>query len=317
MEVTPRPPVVVVTGPTGAGKTRQAIALARRFGGEIINADSMQVYRHLDIGTSKPTLEERAAAPHHLLDVVTPDVEYSAARYVAEARSAAQQIHARGRLVLLTGGTGLYIRAFLSGIVAGAPADSALRQELEQRAQQAADTGDAEFLKRELEVRDPVAAARIHANDWRRLIRALEMLEQTGRTASDLREEHRFGELPYRVLHLALDPGTERLNEWTDRRCEAMIEAGLLREVRGLRKRGYGAELRPFKAIGYRHMAAVVDGSETLAGALELMQRDTRRFARRQRTWLRAVPDAIWIDPEDDTAIAKHVETFLKEGAAG
>ncbi len=308
-----RPPVVVVTGPTASGKTGLAIELAERFDGEIVNADSMQVYRYMDIGTAKPSLEERARVPHHLFDVVPPDADYSAGRYSEEARRVVAEIHARNHLPLLVGGTGLYIRAFLYGLVATGAADSALRERLEDEQKRAAEAGDPERLHRRLADLDPDAASKIHPNDVRRTVRALEIVEQSRGAASEVRRAHGFAECPYRVLHLAVDPGRDVLAERIDRRCETMIEAGLLREVRRLRDRGYGPDLRPMQAIGYRHVQPVVDGSETLAGALVAMQADTRRFARRQRTWLRKVDEAEWIDPEDRDAIEARVRAFLAE----
>ncbi len=306
-----RPPVVVVTGPTASGKTPLAIRVAERIGGEIVNADSVQVYRYLDIGTAKPTPADRARVVHHLLDVVTPDVTYSAGRYAREARAAAARVHARGRPVVLSGGTGLYIRAFLEGLVSGGAADPELRGRLEKEHQRAVEEGDPERLHRRLRERDPTAAARIHPNDLRRVVRALELCELSGGSASGLRDRHRFGDRPYRSLHLVLDPGREALGARIDARCRAMLEGGLLQEVRGLRARGYGPELRPMQAIGYRHVGPVAEGSDTLAHALEGMQRDTRRFARRQLTWLRRVEGAIWLDPADQGAVLGAAEAFL------
>lgn len=301
----------MVTGPTASGKSERAIELAERFGGEIINADSLQVYRHLDIGSAKPGHAARTRVPHHLFDVVDPDVEYSAARYQREAREAAARIHARGRPVILAGGTGLYIRAFLEGILPGVEPDRELRSRLEgeQRAAEAA--GDRHRLHRRLSELDPETARAIHPHDLRRLVRALELCERGGGAASALRAAHGFSDRPYRVLHLALDPGREALDRRIDARCQRMIEQGLLQEVRGLRELGYGPELRPMQAIGYRHMHAVVEGSDTLVNALAAMRRDTRRFSRRQRTWLRSVPEAVWMDPDDAEAIAKATEAFL------
>jgi tRNA dimethylallyltransferase len=305
------PPVVVVTGPTAAGKTSLAIEIARRFDGEIVNADSMLVYRYMDIGTAKPSLEQRAAVPHHVLDVVTPDVCYNAARFLSDARTAAAGIHARGKLVVLTGGTGLYIRVFLEGVVGDAAPDRELRATLEQEHRTAVSEGDPERLHRRLVAADPDAAVRIHANDLRRIIRALEISRQ-GATASHRRREHGFRDRPYRVLHLVLDPGREILNQRIDERCSSMIEAGLLREVRSLCERGYGPELAPMQSIGYRHMLPVVAGQDTLVNALEAMQRDTRRFARRQRTWLRGVPEAVPLEPGDPDAARRHVQEFVE-----
>ncbi len=307
------PPVVVVTGPTSAGKTTLAIELALRFDGEIVNADSMQVYRFMDIGTAKPTLAQRARAPHHLLDVVAPDEPYSAGHYARAARAAAAGIHASGKPVLLTGGTGLYIRAFLEGLLHGGEADPELRAELEEEQRRAEGQGDLLRLYRRLEDLDPDAAQGIHPHDVRRTVRALEIFLVSGLRASDQRREHGFADRPYRVLHLAIDPGRAALDARIDAYCQEMVERGLLQEVRRLRERGYGPELRPMGALGYRHMQPVVEGRATLADALREMQRDTRRFARRQRTWLRRVPEAIWMDPADAPQIYKTVESFLRD----
>jgi tRNA dimethylallyltransferase len=304
-------PVVVVTGPTASGKSALAIALARRFDGEIINADSMQVYRYMDIGSAKPSLEERAVVPHHLFDVVTPDLDYSAGRYAEDARLAAREIRARGKLALLVGGTGLYIRAFLQGLVRAGGAMPQLRAALEREHESAVEAGDPARLHRRLESLDPAAARKIHPNDLRRVIRALEMFEGTGRSASTLRREHGFADTPFESLHLAIDPGRDVLVERIELRCERMIEAGLLQEVRGLRNMGYGPELKSMKSIGYRHINPVVDGVDTLANALVAMQADTRRFARRQRTWLRKVDGVVWVDPADEAGITRVVERFL------
>lgn len=307
----PRPPVVVVTGPTATGKTPLAIAIAQRFGGEILNADSMQVYRFMDIGTAKPTPEQRAAVPHHLLDVVTPDVPYSAGRYAEAARRVAAAIRERGRVPILAGGTGLYIRAFLEGLIPTGPPDDTLRAELEAEQAAAESAGDPHRLHRRLEEIDPEAAARIHPNDARRITRALEIARAEGLSPSRVRASHAFGDRPYRVLHLALDLERATLDARIDARCKAMIDAGLLQEMRDLAERGYGPELRPMQAIGYRHMVPVLQGADILPNALAAMQRDTRRFARRQRTWLRGVREALWVDPRTPDAIFERVERFL------
>lgn len=307
-----KPRVVVVTGPTGAGKTPLAIELALELGGEVVNADSMQVYRYLDIGTAKPSLVERARVPHHLFDVVTPDVEYNAGRFAREARKVAREIAGRGRLVFLVGGSGLYIRAFLEGLVAAGGADPELRERWLREDATARAAGDPTRLHRCLAERDPETASRIHPNDLRRLVRALELCERTGLPASALRGGHAFADRPFRALHLVLDPGPKALAERIDVRCRRMIEGGLLQEVRRLGDRGYGPELRALQAIGYRHLAPVVEGADTLANALAAMQRDTRRFARRQRTWLRRVPDALWLHPDDGAALRRSVRTWLE-----
>lgn len=303
-------PVVVVTGPTASGKTELAIRLAERFGGEIINADSMQVYRYMDIGTAKPTLEERARVPHHLFDVVTPDADYSAGRYAETARRVVREIDARGGVPIVTGGTGLYIRALLHGLISTGGAEPGLRQSLEAEAERALSDGKPGLLHERLRKQDPAAAESIHPHDIRRTIRALEIIVQSGPLASTVRKDHAFGEEAFPALHLVLDPGREVVSERIGTRCQAMIDAGLLREVRALRERGYGSELRSMQAIGYRHINPVADGSDTLANAVVAMAADTRRFARRQRTWLRKVDDAIWLDPTQEEEAFSRVEAF-------
>ena len=312
----PRPPVVVVTGPTASGKSSLATMLARQFGGEIVNADSMQIFRFMDIGTAKPTAEERADVPHHLFDVANPNEPYSAGRYAKEARQAAATIHARNGIVFLTGGTGLYIRAFLDGLIESGGVIPGLRKQLEEEQARAAEEGDPDRLHRRLCDVDSEAAARIHPNDIRRTVRALEIQHQSGEPASAVREAHGFRDRPFRVLHLAIDPGRETLNQRIEARADAMIEAGLLREVRDLRDRGYGADLRPMQAIGYRHVQPVVDGADTLANAVEAMKVDTRRFARRQRTWIRPLPDVHWHDPAEPASVIERVTSFLENKAS-
>jgi len=307
-----RPPLVIVTGPTASGKTAIGIRLARRFDGEILNADSMQVYRYLDIGTAKPTLGERAEVPHHLIDIVTPDVQYNAGRYSHDARRAARDVQQRDRVVFLVGGTGLYIRVFLEGLMAGGGADPERRRALEEEHRAAVAAGEPRRLHDRLASLDPESGARIHPNDLVRLIRALELIEATGRSVSELRRSHRLGERRYRTLHLVIDPGPEKLKARIDARCVQMVEAGLLQEVRSLRERGYGPELPCMRAIGYRHMQPVIDGADTLVNVLAEMQRDTRHFARRQRTWLRSLRDAVWMQPDDEEGLLETVETFLR-----
>jgi tRNA dimethylallyltransferase len=315
-----RPRVVVVAGPTGAGKSSLGLRLARRFGGEVVNADSMQVYRHLDIGTAKPTPAEREAVVHHVLDVADPAEQFNAGRFAALADAALADIAARGRRAFVVGGTGLYLRALLEGLLAEAPGDRDARQSLEAELDEAAAEGDPERLHRRLRALDPDEAARIHPHDRKRTVRALELQRATGRRPSELRREHGFAERRYERLYLVVDPGREELAERIDRRCEAMIGAGLLQEVRRLREQGYGPELPSMQAIGYRHMQPVIEGRDTLAHVLEQMQHDTRQFARRQRTWFRAVPDAVWVHPDDWDGIEALVTAFFaaeaREGAA-
>ena len=304
-------PVVVVTGPTASGKSYAAIELAERFGGEIVNADSMQVYRHLDVGTAKPPAAERARVPHHLFDVVDPDIQYDAGRYAREAAEAIAAIHARERVAFAVGGSGLYIRALLEGLSVGVGRDPEFRRALEAEDEHARAQGDPELLHRRLAEIDPTTARALHPNDRVRLVRALELHAATGVAPSVIQRAARGGR-PWRVLQLALDPGREALGLRIDRRCEGMLGNGLLQEVRRLRDLGYGPELPSMRAIGYRHMQPVIEGLETLAGVLEPMQRDTRRFARRQRTWLRGVAGVEWLPPEPLEALVLRVKRFLE-----
>ena len=305
-------PVVVVTGPTAAGKSQAGLVLAEALGGEIVNADSMQVYRLLDVGTAKPSLAERARVPHHLFDVVEPDAQYDAGRYGREAAEAVAAIHARGRVAFVVGGSGLYLRALLEGFSIGVGRDPELRAVLEDEHERARAQGDPERLHRRLAEIDPTSARAVHPNDRVRLVRALELHAATGVAPSVIQRGARRAR-PWQVLHLALDPGREALGLRIDRRCEAMIAGGLLQEVRRLRELGYGPELPSMRAIGYRHMQPVIDGVDTLASVVETMKRDTRRFARRQRTWLRAVRDVEWLPPEPLEAVVLRVKRFLAE----
>jgi tRNA dimethylallyltransferase len=308
-------PVVVISGPTASGKTALAIQLARRFGGEIVNADSMQVYRGMDIGTAKPSAAERRQVPHHLLDIVDPDESYHAARFAEDAEPAIRTIGNRGGVAFLVGGTGLYLRAALFGLNAGVGRDAGFRRALEAEHARAVAAGEPGRLHQRLAEVDPSSAARLHPNDLVRVIRALEIHATTGRSATAV-----YGESAprprYDALFFALDPGRELLAKRIDARCEAMIASGLLQEVRGLRDAGYGPELASMRAIGYRHMQPVIEGQDTLANVLEELKRDTRQFARRQRTWLRGEAGAIWVDPADAEAIALRIEAFLAARAA-
>jgi tRNA dimethylallyltransferase len=273
----------------------------------------MQVYRFLDVGTAKPTPAERTRVPHHLFDVVDPDVQYDAARYAREAAGAVAAVHARGRPVFLVGGSGLYIKALLEGLSVGVGRDPELRRTLEEEDEKARAAGDPTLLHRRLAEADPTLAASLHPNDRVRIVRALEVYMHTGRAPSVVYRETCRTARAWRVLQLALDPGREALAERIDRRCEAMIAGGLLQEVRALRERGYGPELPSMRAIGYRHMQPVVDGLDTLANVLEAMRRDTRQFARRQRTWLRRVAGVEWMHPEQADAIERRVASFLAQ----
>ncbi len=288
------PRIVVVVGPTGAGKTRLAVELADAIGGEVVSCDSQQVYRGMDIGTGKATAGERARVAHHLLDVVPPDDEMTAARFVALADAAIAEVAARGRAVIVCGGTGLYVRALLLGLFVGPAADAALRAELEARA----DASGTAALWDDLVAVDPQSATRIDRNDRKRLVRALEIHRLTGETMTEHHRRHDHRAVPPRYPHLlvGLAPPRERLYGVIDARVDAMLAAGLLDEVRGLRSAGYAPPLRSQQAIGYAELHDHLEGRSDLSRAIELVKRNSRRYARRQLAWYRPDPSVRWSD---------------------
>jgi len=287
-------PLIAIVGPTASGKSALALRLARDGGGEIVSCDSLKVYRGLDIGSAKATPAERREVPHHLLDVAEPDARFSAAEYARLARAALADIGRRGRLPIVEGGTGLYLRALVEGLFEGPPRDERLRRRLEGMAER---FGDAR-LHRLLTRVDPEAADRIRPRDRVRVVRALEVYRATGRPIS---VHHRAGGEPlrgYRMLLLGLDPDRGALRAAVERRTREMLEQGLVEEVRGLLARGFGPELRPLRSIGYRQAVAVVRGEMDLAGAEQAIVTDTMRFAKRQRTWFRHQAEVTWLpDP--------------------
>jgi tRNA dimethylallyltransferase len=290
----PGPRLVVIVGPTGSGKSELALRLAERAGGEIVSADSQQVYTGMDIGTGKATAEERARVPHHLLDVCRPDQDMTAARFVELADAAIAAIAARGRPVIVAGGTGLYVRALLLGIFAGPAADPALRGRL---VAEAAAGGGAPMLWERLAAADPDAAARIERADLRRIVRALEVLELTGVPISEHQRRHDHRSVPpryqARLIGLA-PPDRSLLYARIDARVDAMLAAGWADEVRRLRAAGYGPGLRSQQAIGYAELHAWLDGTLAEAEAIRLIKRNSRRYARRQLSWYRRDTTVTW-----------------------
>ncbi len=286
------PKVAVLLGPTAVGKTAVALDLARPLSAEIVNADSLQVYRGLDIGTAKPTPGERAAVPHHLLDLVDPDEPYDAARYSREGRECLAQLHRRRVPPLVVGGTGLYLKALLHGLAPEGAGAIAIKREL---AAEAAALGLAPLYQR-LARLDPATAARLGPRDHYRILRALEVTAAAGRPVSAIFAAHGFADSPYRVLKLGLNRPREELYRLIDTRAEAMLAGGWLKEVEGLLTR-YPSDLKPLKSLGYRHLVGVLEGRWGLEEALTLIQRDTRRYAKRQLTWFRADPEVKWFEP--------------------
>lgn len=285
--------LVVLAGPTASGKTGAAIALARALPLEIVNADSMQVYRGMDIGTAKPSPAERAESPHHLVDVADPDQGYSAGRFVEEAGRAIRGIRSRGRFPLLVGGTGMYVRALVRGLDP-LPSDPRVRERLARRWE----VEGGASLCAELGRTDPAAAARIHPADRVRVLRALEVAEITGAPASVRRTSWEGGTRRYRVLFLALRLEREELYRRIDARVDGMFRSGLLEEVRGLLSRGYGPHLRSMRALGYRHALSHLLGGVPLERAVRETKRDTRRYAKRQLTWLAGEDGVRWVEAD-------------------
>ncbi len=283
-------PLLIILGPTATGKTQVAVEVAAGLGGEIVSADSMQVYRELDIGTAKPTAEERRRVPHHLVDVVDPGEAFNVARFQQMALKAIRDIHRRGRLPLLVGGTGLYIRALAEGFVVGqAPPDWDYRRRLEKVAARRG----TDHLHRCLSQVDPEAAREINQADLKRVIRALEVFRQTGTPKTQL--EHRNPPTDLDLLKVGLDRPREELYRRIDIRVERMIESGWIEEVRRLLNRGLEDWVASSQALGYRHLAAYVRGHRGLEETIRLIKRDTRRFAKRQLTWFRRERGVIWV----------------------
>ncbi|MEZ4256086.1 MAG: tRNA (adenosine(37)-N6)-dimethylallyltransferase MiaA [Polyangiales bacterium] len=282
-------PVLVIAGPTATGKTDAAVELALRLGGEIISADSVQVYRGFDIGSAKPTDAERQGVPHHLLDVLDPHESWDAMDFARAADGVIADLTTRGKLAIVTGGTGLWLRALLRGLVDLPAVDAALRARLEDAV---AERG-APSLHAELQRVDPTSAVRIHPNDALRIVRALEVFEQTGTPLGALRDAHALGAERYRTFFVVLDVDAEAHTERVTRRFDAMLERGLETEVRSLR-RTVPEDAKPFGSVGYRQMLDFVEDRSDLATARTEAIRATRTYARRQRTWFRGEPGIHW-----------------------
>jgi tRNA dimethylallyltransferase len=302
-----KPSLVTIVGPTCVGKTGTAITLAEPLGAEIISADAMQVYSHMDIGTAKPTKEERARVQHHLIDVVEPDEPFSAARFKTVAEAVIRHLHQKGCPVLVIGGTGLYIKALTRGLFEAREKNKASRKRLQAEAE----TIGLGALHERLQRVDPAAAASIHPNDTYRIIRALEIFEVTGKSLSEHHRAHGFSDCPYRVLKLGLFMDRETLYDRINRRVEQMLSLGLLEEVKGLLDRGYGPHLKSMRSIGYRHMADYLRGDVTWDETVRLFKRDTRRYAKRQLTWFRADPDIEWFKPDQINVMQRRIDSFF------
>ena len=301
-----KPKVIVITGPTASGKSALAVELALYLGGEIVNADSMQVYRGMDVGTAKPTMAERRGIPHHLLDVVNPDENFDAAKYRFLAVPQLQDLASRGKTSFVVGGTGLYIKTLLGGLLDCPPADSGFRKELGR----IWDEQGSMPLYEKLKTLDPESALRIHPHDRVRIVRALELIHLTRERPSSLIRRHGFRDSPFETLKICMEVDRKELYERINERSLGMIEGGLVKETEGLLKKGYSPDLKPMKSLGYRHVVKFLEGACTLDKATYELQRDTRRYAKRQLTWFGADPEMVWIKPKDIDGIINKIKAF-------
>jgi tRNA dimethylallyltransferase len=316
-----KPKIAVIVGATASGKTSAGIALAGRLNGEIISADSMQIYREMAIGTAKPTPAERAAVPHHLVDFVPPDTAYSVAAFKDDAQAVIKAILSRERVPIVVGGTGLYINALtLPWDFAEPASDPAVREALEARY----DTEGAEALYRELETLDPAAAEKIHPHNKKRIVRAMEVYQVTGKTKSAWEARARQIELPYDFVMMGIGMARSELYARIDHRVDQMMAGGLLDEVSALLDAGYGPELLSMQAIGYKELIPAVRGERPLTECVHILKRDTRHFAKRQLTWFRRDRRIRWYDPADyasseamAAAMQAQYNTFSSPTAAG
>jgi tRNA dimethylallyltransferase len=300
------PRIVILTGPTATGKTALAIEFALRYGAEIISADSRQVYRYLDIGTAKPTAEQRAAVPHHLVDVVNPDEQFDGARFRTDAKQLISEASQRGKRMLVVGGTGLYLRALTRGLFQGPPADLPLRAQLQEQER----TEGKGFLHRWLSRVDSTTAGRLHPNDIVRQLRALEVFLLTEVPMSRWQQEHGFRERPFATLTMSLMCDRETLHRRIEARCQQMIRDGLVEELRQVWAMGYDPALPVFQTIGYAQIGALLQGRLGYEDALTQIATETKRLAKRQMTWLRVEPNVRWFSPSQEREMATEMEKF-------
>lgn len=308
-------PLVILTGPTAVGKTRLSLELAKKIGGEIISADSMQVYRHMDIGSAKIMPEEMEGVKHHLIDILDPKEEFNVVLFQQKCLRAMEEIYAAGHIPILTGGTGFYIQAVLYGIdFTENEEDTSYRKSLEERAET---PEGREALHNELQQVDEASALGIHANNVKRVIRALEYYHLTGQKISEHNEAEREKEAAYNAAYFVLNDVRERLYAGIDRRVDDMVERGLVKEVESLRKMGCERGMVSMQGIGYKEILDYLNGEITLDQAVYLIKRDTRHFAKRQLTWFRREKEVIWVEKPDfaydDEKILTFMENKLKE----
>nr|WP_317378803.1 tRNA (adenosine(37)-N6)-dimethylallyltransferase MiaA [uncultured Faecalimonas sp.] len=314
MRETEKKPLIILTGPTAVGKTKASIGLAKAIGGEIISADSMQVYRQMDIGSAKITREEMDGIPHYLIDVLDPEEEFHVVRFQQMAKAAMAEIYSRGKIPVVVGGTGFYIQALLYDIdFTENEGNAAYRRQLETAAKEKG----AAYLHAQLAAVDPKAAQEIHANNVKRVIRALEFYEQTGERISEHNERERQKESPYQFCYFVLNDKRECLYDRIDKRVDQMIQNGLVEEVRRLKERGCTKQMVSMQGLGYKEIFAYLEGDCSLSEAVYIIKRDTRHFAKRQLTWFKRERDVIWIQKDafayDDEKILQNLLEVIRE----
>ena len=309
LEVPITTPVLVLIGPTAVGKTSLSLKIAERYSCEIVGLDSMQIYRQMDIGTAKATIEERNQVPHHLIDIVDPDEDYHVGRYVAEASKACREIIARGKTPLLVGGTGLYLKGMLQGLFEVDADDEQVRADLKQRL---AEEGR-EVLFAELQACDPETALRLHKNDTQRLLRALEIFQVSGVPWSTHLKQQEPKPTLAKVLQIGLNCDREKLYQRINLRVQLMVGQGLLAEVEKLIAMGYDGSLKSMQSIGYRHMVNFLNGTWGWDEAIELLARDTRRYAKRQFTWFGKDKTIQWFEPEQGDEVCQCIDSFMEQ----
>ncbi len=302
--------IIVVCGPTGIGKTGFAIWLANTFDGEIVGADSMQIYRYMDIGTAKPDCYERKMAVHHMVDIIDPDEEFDAAKFADMADSSIAEIINKGRIPIVAGGTGFYIKALMHGLFRqGRAADRKIIKRLEIESEKKGSV----YLHKKLKTIDPDSADKIHPNDSFRIIRALEVFESTGRTMNSYQKAHNFADNRYDALEFGLYMDRKKLYEKIDQRVEYMIENGLVEEVKELVKMGYSCRLKSMQSLGYRHVCDYLNKKTSFEETVSLLKRDTRRYAKRQFTWFGKDKKIIWLKPGERKKAEQFVMDFFPE----
>ncbi len=301
------PKIIVICGPTGIGKTSTSINLCLDFRGEIIGADSMQLYRYMNIGTAKPTHAETEIVPHHMIDIIDPDEPFDAAAYGKMAADRINTLISRKITPFIVGGTGLYIKALIHGLSRARPADPEVLAQLKDYA----DTKGAMAIHERLSQYDPDAAKRIHPNDTFRVIRALEIFQVTGKSISQYHDDHKFLENRFNALKIGLELPREILYQRINTRVDAMIQGGLLSEVKDLLEKGYLKDLKSMQSIGYRHMTEFLMQKVSWEDAINTLKRDTRRYAKRQMTWFKADPEIRWFKPDQQVEMHHELKKFL------